>query len=142
MKKWKASSKTLLLCLTLLTATSVFSAEMRTIPEEKMQGAVSYVTGGIGHDEAVAMKHASSKYALSLEFARHSKPRGEYLADVEVTIKDRKGHTVLEAVSDGPFLLTNIAPGSYTVWATSEGKTQKQQVSLGKNKNRHLLFAW
>jgi len=112
------------------------------LPAVKMQGPVSYLTGGIGSDEAAAMKHAESKYPLSMMFVEHRKPRDEYLAAVAVTITDSKGKAELTTLSDGPFLLADLPDGKYTVSAVYDGKTLKEHATVAAGKPRQLVFAW
>uniref|UniRef100_UPI00286E5FF8 hypothetical protein n=1 Tax=Deinococcus sp. TaxID=47478 RepID=UPI00286E5FF8 len=66
------------------------------LPPLQTFGSMSYITGGIGLDESTAMKAAEKDFALSLLFAQTT--RGEYLADVKLSIKDKAGKTMLEAV--------------------------------------------
>ncbi|HCE09644.1 MAG TPA: hypothetical protein DEQ40_13800, partial [Oxalobacteraceae bacterium] len=109
--------------MTTLTAASMFatgsarSMNAADLPHEKVQGPVIYLTGGIGQDEATAMKHEESRYPLALEFVEHAKPKDQYLANVDVTIKDRTGKTALKTISEGPFLFAKLLSGRYTVIA-------------------------
>ncbi len=48
----------------------------------KHQGAVQYVSGGIGIDESEAMKAAASDYPLALTFAAQRDGKADYVAGV------------------------------------------------------------
>jgi hypothetical protein len=115
---------------------------MRTGPVERHQGNVTFVTGGVTKDEAEAFRAAMSRYMLSLEFARANVPRGDFLAYVEVSIVDQGGRPVLEATSEGPFLLANLPAGQYTVRAGAQGRVKTQTVAVTPGQNRHLTFTW
>lgn len=115
---------------------------MRTSPAERRQGSATYVTGGVGKDEAEAFRAMAPRYALSLEFARANAPRGDFLADVDVTVINDRGQPVLDAVAEGPFLLANLPAGTYTVRANSDGRVKSQTVTITPGHNRHLTFAW
>jgi hypothetical protein len=122
--------------------TQAFSASIDNLPAAKSQGDVTYVSGGVGRSEAKAFEHAEHRYPLSLEFVQHAKPRDEFLADVEVTIKDHKGNTELDTKVDGPFLLAKIPAGKYTVTAEDNGKTKISHVAVAAGKPEHLVFTW
>ena len=77
----------LLIC-SLLTSLPAFAAVPSTLPPEQTQGAVAYVSGGIGQDEAQAFEAAAAQYPLALEFAIKHTPRAEYTAYVHVVVTD------------------------------------------------------
>jgi uncharacterized Fe-S center protein len=109
------------------------------VPEEQTYGETRYVTGGIGQDEAQAMREAASRYPLAMTFTAMT---GQYASDVKVTIKKKGGDIVLSAVSGGPMMLVDLAPGQYTVEATLEGKTLTRKVSIAKGKKQRLVLRW
>ena len=130
------------LTLSLLTSLSVFAVPPATLPPEQTQGAVTYVSGGIGQDEAQAFAAAAKQYPLTLEFAVKHMPHAEFIAAVPVQITDAWGHTVLETQSNGPFLLARLSAGYYRVTAEHQGQRLTQTVHLSSAKPAHLLFLW
>ncbi|MDG4562517.1 MAG: hypothetical protein P9E88_14610 [Candidatus Competibacter sp.] len=111
------------------------------LPAAQSQNGITFVTGGIGKPEANAMKAAAKRYDLMLVFADRG---GHYLADVNVKIKDTKGNTVLDIVSD-PILLADLPAGRYTVQADADGKLLVKTVSLtGKTGRRpaEIVYHW
>jgi hypothetical protein len=58
-----------LLACSLLAAFPAFAAIPKTLPPAQTQGAVTYVSGGIGQKEAQAFEAAARQYPLDLEFA-------------------------------------------------------------------------
>lgn len=112
------------------------------LPQMKQQAGIDYLTGGIGRDESDAIKAASGTWPLTLEFAVADSPRAEFAADVTVVIRDAKGRVALEAKADGPYLLAGLAPGSYGVDATFNGKTLTRRVEVRKGAPTRATFAW
>lgn len=119
-----------------------FSMEMDKLPPEKTQGSVTYLTGGIGKDEAAAVKAAESTYPLSIEFVQRAKPKDEFLANVDVTIRDHAGKVALKTETDGPFLLAKMPAGKYTVMAKTNGKTITRNLTIAESKPEHLMLVW
>lgn len=117
-------------------------APMSQLPLEQKQGNVTYLSGGIGQDEAAAMRREESKFPLMLEFVKQAKPRAQYLAGVEVTIKDRQGNTVLKAIADGPLLLADLPDGAYTVTAYDNGQTKRRDIVIASSKPERVVFEW
>jgi hypothetical protein len=103
-------------------------AQLPAIPPLQTQGAATYTCGGIGQTSSSAMLAARKDYALSLLFATAS---GEYMASINLTIKDSKGATVLTVPSTGPICLIKLPDGNYSIDAQAMGKTKTQAVTLG-----------
>ncbi len=133
---------TALLAAVLVPQIAAYAAQGALLPPEQTQGTVSYVTGGIGVDEANAFKQAAAAYPLTLEFALHAKPRDEFLSDIKVTIKDSAGKTLLETVSAGPFLLAKLPQGKYRVSAERHGVAKTDDVDIKPGKHARIVFEW
>ena len=116
------------------------SASAATVQET--QGNVSYVSGGVGEDDAAAMKSAAAGYPLELQFVQKATPRDEFLADVKVRITDRARNVVLDAVASGPFLLAKLPPGTYQIEADHVGVVKRQTVDLRPGKHQKSVFVW
>jgi hypothetical protein len=110
------------------------------LPPVRTSGSVSYVTGGVGLDESAAIKAAEKDFSLSLLFAQTK--RGEYLSDVKLSIKDKAGKTVLEAVSDGPMLLAKLPAGVYKISAEHEGTVLLKTVRVEAKGVARAAFVW
>jgi hypothetical protein len=123
-------------------AGSALALSMANLPPERIQGAVTYRSGGIGEAEAAAMRHAESRYPLTLEFVKRARPTDEFLADVQVTIHDPAGNTTLQTVSSGPVLLMKLPNGKYTVTATQNGRSEVRHVTVAANKPERVTFEW
>jgi hypothetical protein len=115
---------------------------MNNLPREMTQGDVTYMSGGIGHNEAAAMRKEEKQFPLSLEFVKRAKPSDEYLADVNVTIKDRDGKTALRTVANGPYLLARLPDGKYSVSVEARGMTKTRDIVVAQGKPEHVIFEW
>ena len=109
---------------------------------QEMAGNVSYISGGVGEDEAAAMKSAAAGYPLELQFVQKATPRDEFLADVKVRITDRARNVVLDAVASGPFLLAKLPAGTYQIEADHVGVVKRQTVDIRPGKHQRSVFVW
>jgi hypothetical protein len=126
----------------LTLAASAIGAPQSNLPAIQKQGEVTYVMGGIGQQEAHALKHAARRYPLELEFLLKAKPREEYLSAVKVRINDAHAKTVLDVTADGPFLLAKMPAGKYTVTAERDGKVESHKVAVDPKAHRRVVFEW
>jgi hypothetical protein len=117
-------------------------ADEGSLPPERSQGSVTYVSGGIGKDESDAMKQAAARYSLAIEMASPASPRAQYVADVKIEIRDQRGATVLSTISDGPILLANLPPGRYTVNAARNGTSQQRNIVVGSGGPVRAMFSF
>jgi hypothetical protein len=86
------------------------------------------LSGGVGEDEREAMRQEIAPFNLWLMFVDQG--TGNYSAGVKVTLTDAHASPVVDAVSDGPWLLLHVPPGRYTV-RTAGGR--EQPVVVGAN---------
>ena len=119
----------------LLIAAVLISANVQAddvSPQPQTMNGVTFVSGGIGDSEIQAMKDMKKKYNLQLLFA--DKDTSSYMADINVKILGKKGATILESVSHGPFFFAQLNPGKYKIVASHEGQEQSASVVIsGKN---------
>ena len=128
--------------LVVISLAAAAHADEGTLPAERSQGSVTYISGGIGKDESDAMKLAASRYSLAIEMSSPAGPRAEYVADVKIDIRDQRGATVLNTISDGPLLLANLPPGRYTVNATKNGASQRRDIVVGSGTRPRVMFSF
>jgi hypothetical protein len=107
-----------------------------------VQGVVSYITGGIGEDEAAAFRHAARTYPLEMLFVQKARPKDEYLADVRVSVRDRFGNSLLETTAEGPFLLAKLPAGKYKIEAEYRGERKHQSVEIRSGTHQRAVFVW
>jgi hypothetical protein len=129
-----------LVAVALVLAQSAAFAAPANLPPVQHQGNVAFVSGGVGSDQAAALKDQMHKYPLVLEFAGKAQQGNEYLADVPVHITDMKGATVLKTTSHGPFMLASLPNGRYTITASHDGKTQQRVVEVNHASHTRAFF--
>ena len=105
-------------------------------------GDVSYLTGGIGILEAESMREAAKDYTLEIVFVQKLKQLEEFISDVKVQIQDTKKNTVLDVITEGPFLLVNLPNGKYVITAEFNSDTKQQKVNVGAKKHQKVVFWW
>jgi len=114
-------------------------AQVAPLPAPRTQDGISYVSGGVGSDEAAAFRTAAGRYNLRLTFSTVS---GEYCADVHVMLRDEQGRSLADLVSDGPFLFLDVGPGTYTVTAEFQGSSLSRVVRVGARRATELYLRW
>ena len=124
--------KSILLGATFFFVPLVASA---AITEGRTANDRAYVGGGIGLEESERMKQMAEKYSLQLIVSSRS---GAYLADTRVTITGANSQKILDLPLDAPWLLVDLAPGSYKVVVAHAGMTQERNVTLAPGKREQI----
>jgi hypothetical protein len=123
-------------CIQVLATTAVvllaFSMEVRAAD-------VPYMSGGVGADAREELLAKEKEYNLKIIAAEKS---GDYLADVKVVIESSRKERVLDTTMEGPILLAKLAPGTYTIRATSGSQTLTQTVTIAAQGLRQVDFRW
>ena len=127
-----------MLAAALSAITAVSAADK---PAAAQQGSVSFVSGGVGDEDAQRIKQLRSEYSLELLFVTRGNPN-QYLSDVKVQIAGGGGKVVLDTVSNGPFLLAKVPPGRYSISADNEGSVKRQTVQVTGGKTQRVMFVW
>lgn len=121
-------------------ALTVGVAAGQALPQQGRLGAITYVSGGIGSDEAQYMQSIRQQFNLHLLFA--ASVSGQYLADVRVDIDSAAGTTLASLVSDGPFFYARLPEGVYRLRVSYKGVTQAAAVDLRQGRQASLQFYW
>ena len=100
---------------------------------------IRYVSGGVGEGERAELNALSDQFNLRLLFAIQN--GGDYLADIQVSIVNQGGETVLNATSNGPWFYAKLPLGTYTVKASTSEQSQQQKVTINARQS-HLNFYW
>ncbi len=99
--------------------------------------------GGIGSEEAQAMKAESPNHDMMLTFASGT---GAFVADVQVDIRNASGEAVLNTNCAGPIMLVDVSEaGNYKVTAVFNGVKKEQTLRVprpGAGNLASSAFAW
>ncbi|MBC7994797.1 MAG: hypothetical protein H7Z15_16320 [Rhizobacter sp.] len=123
-------------------AKSVLANEAVPLPETRMSGEVSYVTGGIPYEQIPAFTQARGQYSLNIEVYEKDGAKNGFSADAQVKLIDRKGAVVLDAKTDGPYLWAKVPAGQYRLQTTLAGKMKEQRVSVGASKSTRAIVVF
>jgi hypothetical protein len=102
-------------------------------------GGVSFVAGGIGAEAQERLNARADDFNLKLVFTVEE---GNYIADVDVAVRDSAGRTVIEETADGPFFMAKLPAGRYRVSATYDGKTRTRSIQVGEQGLRTAYLRW
>lgn len=115
----------------------------QALPEVQHLGAVSFLTGGIGVDEARAMRGERMKYPLALTFVQTYGGKSQFLAHILVEIVRDDGSPVLCATSAGPYLFVDLPPGQYRIQAeTDGGRAIERKANIAAGGHVDLTLVW
>ncbi|MBT2341773.1 MULTISPECIES: carboxypeptidase regulatory-like domain-containing protein [Pseudomonas] len=103
------------------------------------QNGITYLSGGIGEDEARAIGQAQG-YNLHMTFAIGVE--NKYVPDVDVTVQSASGQTLLTLDGAGPLVYVQLPPGKYTVVASRNGEERRDTTEVGSGPPRNLVFHW
>jgi len=98
------------------TATAQLPEQGTFMPQEHAQGNVSYLSGGIGVDQA------------------------DYISDAKVDIRDASGNPVLSATTQGPIMLLRLPSGTYTVDVDWHGTQRRKTVAVNSDRHQHVML--
>lgn len=114
------------------------AAALETSHETGTWQGTPWLSGGFGEDRrAEFLEQFRDDFNLKIELAL---PKGAYLGDVEVTIEDQGGRRVMDARSKGPWFLTRLPAGSYSVTASGFGQTFEQAVKVPQSGLQTVVF--
>lgn len=121
---------------------SLLSACYAQLPKVQTQGNITYISGGIGEDEAAAIKAESKSWPLSIEFSKHLVSQDLWVAQVYLRILDSKGKALFDTTVDGPIFLGKVPPGNYELLATYQGVMKRRVIEIKQGQHIKESFNW
>lgn len=135
--RWQTVICTLTLSV-LATASTSRAAETLPSDQELTVGGVAVACTGVGDEANEDMRWPA--YSTRIEFANS---RAEYLADLDISIRNARGQTLLSVRCESPWFLAKLQPGRYSVVARHDGglmKTVRFTASAGGQKRTIVRF--
>jgi hypothetical protein len=96
---------------------------------------VSYIFAGVGADMREELLAKEKPYNLKIVVAEKSR---DYLAGVQAVIESGRKEQVLDPTMEG----SRLAPGTYTIRATSDGRPLSRTVTIPAQGLRQVDFRW
>lgn len=106
-------------------------------PQE--QNGVRYLQGGIGQDEANALRRTQG---YDLHVTLSVGPQSEFQSGAKVDIQNAQGQSVLALQDVGPLLFVQLPPGQYRVTGNADGQTLQQQVTVNGKSPANVNLNW
>ena len=122
--------------LTFFTTISTFAGEGKVVTTAD---GIKFVTGGIGEEEAQAMRRIAKDFTLNLVF---SESTGGKITEVNAVIYNEQGQRVFYIKGASPLLYVNLPKGKYRVVANYNNAKQGYVVNLEGNANKKLILSW
>lgn len=107
--------------------------------QQQEQNGVRYLQGGIGQDEANALRKTPG-YDLHVELS--TGPEGKFQSGATVDIQNAQGQTVLSLTDAGPLLYVQLPPGKYKVTGNAQGETVQQLVTVNGKTPTTVNLNW
>ena len=107
--------------------------------QQQEQNGVRYLQGGIGQDEANALRK-SPGYDLHVELS--TGPEGKFQSGATVDIQNAQGQPVLSLTDAGPLLYVQLPPGKYKVTGNAQGETVQQLVTVNGKTPATVNLNW
>lgn len=107
--------------------------------QQQEQNGVRYLQGGIGQDEANALRKTPG-YDLHVELS--TGPEGKFQSGATVDIQNAQGQPVLSVTDAGPLLYVQLPPGKYKVTGNAQGETVQQLVTVNGKAPTTVNLNW
>jgi len=134
--------KTLLKILLATPLILLSSLSLAKIPETQHSQGISYITGGVGESETVAILADAKQWPLLLEMSQIENGRGVWIFGASIKIMSSKKQLIFDAQADGPYMLINLESGDYVIEATYQGVVQKRALSIKAGSPQKISLFW
>ena len=101
---------------------------------------LSYMTGGIGEEDAAIMHANAKNFTLNLVFSEGTS--GQSVTDVNVNIYNEQSESVFRIVGSKPMLYVNLPVGTYTILANNNGQKLRHKFTVEENVNQRIILNW
>lgn len=101
---------------------------------------LSFMTGGIGSDDALEMRSYAKKFTLNLIFSEGT--IGRLATDINVNIYDEQDRMAFRIKGAKPMLYVNLPAGTYTILASNNGIKLRHKLTIDGAKNQRVILNW
>lgn len=101
---------------------------------------IRFMTGGIGHDEVVAMRASAKKYTLNLLFSEGKV--GRAVTGHNVDIYNEQNEQVFRLKGAKPVLYVNLPAGNYMILANNNGAKLRHHFSIVEGSTNKIILNW
>ncbi len=112
------------------------------IPETQYSQGISYITGGVGEGETVAILAEAKQWPLLLEMSQIENGRGVWIFGASIKILNNAKQTIFDAQADGPYMLINLLQGEYSIEAIYQGAVQRRVLSIKADSPQKISLFW
>ncbi len=112
------------------------------IPETQHSQGISYITGGVGEEEATAILAEAKQWPLMLELSQIENGRGIWIFGANIKVMSNSRQRIFEAQAQGPFMLINLMPGEYMIEATYQDVALKRGVAIKADSPQKISIFW
>lgn len=111
------------------------------LPAPQVVGDVTFITGGIGDEERMAIEQNKKDYNL---YITNASTDGAFAGTSRVVVTNSSGATVLDTMTAGPLFYAKLPAGSYKVTSTlkSTGDMKTSNITVGAGKSANLEQKW
>jgi hypothetical protein len=99
---------------------------------------LQYATGGISVEERAKMVKMKNNYNTQLIFALIT---GHYLTQIQLTVQNDKGETLLQQKANGPLFYLNLPQGKYNLTAIYQDDSLTKTITAG-SEHQTIMFHW
>jgi hypothetical protein len=119
----------------------------KCLPHKVAPDAVCFISGGISGDEVSQFKSRAKEFLFEIVFVQKAVVEDnnrieEYLAEVQLKIKDSQGNVVVDTTTEGPFFLADLPLGKYQISAEHDGVIKTNVVRITAKKHQRIVFLW
>ncbi|MEN9378842.1 MAG: hypothetical protein RJB15_520 [Pseudomonadota bacterium] len=121
----------------------VFSGfALAQIPGTQHSEGIAYISGGVGEEESAAILAEAKQWPVLLEMSQLENGRGVWIFGAQIKITNQEQKAIFNAQADGPYMLINLAPGSYQVIGSYQGAEQKRNLIVKADSSQKLNIFW
>lgn len=131
------TGKLLTLCTLVLASHFAFANMTKT---HVSPSGLQYITGGIGEEDASAMRAQAKQFSLNLLFSEGES--GRAATDINVNIYNEKSESIFRIVGSKPMLYVNLPAGTYTILANNAGQKLRHKFTVEDHKSQRIILNW